>query len=168
MILKQWLFAKAILTSCSLSWICRRLRFSRMCVSLCEWFPAYKRHVLPSASKVKQNNFWDRWTREVEGTGFLFEKPEATHLTQCHILEGIYPQQHCCESVKSCEMQSVLYDGGIRWTLGIIILASSEFRLSLYRFLYHHHVNSDSFALWKCTVNWWGFQITKWRVWLYF
>jgi hypothetical protein len=38
--------------------------------------------------------------------------------------------------------------------LSIIILASSEFRLSLYRFLYHYDVNSDSVTLWKCTVNW--------------
>jgi len=33
---------------------------------------------------------------------YLFEMPEATHLTQCHILEGIRPQQHCCENFKSC------------------------------------------------------------------
>ena len=42
-----------------------------MCVSLCEWFQAYKRHVLPSASKVKQKNFWDCWPLEVESTVFV-------------------------------------------------------------------------------------------------
>jgi hypothetical protein len=44
---------------------------SRMCVSLCEWFQEYQRHVLPFASKVKQKNFWDCWPPEVENTVFV-------------------------------------------------------------------------------------------------
>jgi len=104
-------------------------------------------------------------SRRISGTAgplnmkalYLFEMPEATHLTVSH------PRRHTSSAtllrklkvlLVRCTVFCVMEELDELLCLSIIILASSEFRLSLYRFLYHYDVNSDSVTLWKCTVNW--------------
>jgi len=75
-------------------------------VLLGEWFLVLQRNVVPSSSRVKQSTentcylSWVTWSLKMKALSY-FATSGTTCPVQCHILEDLNPQKHCCENRKS-------------------------------------------------------------------
>jgi hypothetical protein len=71
-------------------------------VSWCEWFPTFRKIVVPCLWSFKQSkkNAWTDWTSKLKAK-LTFETSATTHTTTRHrIQEDLKPHHQCCEKLK--------------------------------------------------------------------